>query len=316
MSHKTTFPLLKHLLVIVLVSGLNTINLAAENNRTLSLKYIKTEKCSLSEEFLKEMVDLFSVDVFVESGTFFGGTTEEAAKYFRQVHTIELCPNLYRKAVLRFLGRNNIHVYLGDSSKLIPEILPNIRGKIMFWLDGHYSEGMTAKGDKNTPIVEELEAIKKSGIKDAVILIDDIRCFQEVDDRPENQSLKNYPSVAQLEKLVLAINKDYQFYVYGDTAIAYPKSDGIIVSPVVQACTISRLSEDKHFDADELLKAEKTIAHAQGLELKTIRTLCNVFRPSAEHHGIGKHYYLWHSLVLNQQAQQVPSEAIALGLTR
>ena len=47
----------------------------------------------------------------------------------------------------------------------------------LFWLDGHYSGGETAKGDADSPLREELEAIGRHPIKTHVIPIDDVRSF-------------------------------------------------------------------------------------------------------------------------------------------
>ncbi len=296
----------KNFLLLSLISlfMMTTHHCIAENPqqpRNLTLKYIKTPDWSLSETFLQDLIHLFKADVFIESGTFFGTSAGRAAHFFKEVHTMELSPSLYQEAIKRLNSYRNVHVYCGDSSQLLPKILKSITSKIIFWLDGHYSEGSTARGSKNTPVMEELEAIKNSGITDAVILIDDMRCFQDVDDRPENQSLKGYPAVAELEQAILEINKDYQFCIFGDTALAYPASDNVIVSPVIQACTVSRLSDKKQTDPQTLAQAENIIAHATSEEKATIKTLCNLFSQSTQRHGIAGHYYLWYSLILAQE---------------
>jgi hypothetical protein len=54
----------------------------------------------------------------------------------------------------------------------------------LFWLDGHYSAGITARGDIATPISLELEAILSHPVKSHVILIDDARDFTGKDSYP------------------------------------------------------------------------------------------------------------------------------------
>ena len=44
-------------------------------------------------------------------------------------------------------------------------------------LDGHYSAGETARGEKDTPIHEELAHIFRTGEPGHAIVIDDARCF-------------------------------------------------------------------------------------------------------------------------------------------
>jgi hypothetical protein len=65
----------------------------------------------------------------------------------------------------------------GDSGGLLPEVIPRIKGRCLFWLDGHYSGGVTARGSEDTPIRKELEHIVAAGRDADVVLIDDARCF-------------------------------------------------------------------------------------------------------------------------------------------
>jgi hypothetical protein len=54
-----------------------------------------------------------------------------------------------------------------------------LSGNLNFWLDGHYSDGITFKGDKDTPIVDELNHISMNldRYNEVCVLIDDVRCF-------------------------------------------------------------------------------------------------------------------------------------------
>ena len=66
------------------------------------------------------------------------------------------------------------------------------REPCLFWLDGHYSAGITAKGEKETPIWEELEHICDHPIKNHVILIDDASLFVGKNDYPNLDSLQKF----------------------------------------------------------------------------------------------------------------------------
>ena len=96
----------------------------------------------------------------------------------------------------------HINILRGDSSKVLPIILSKIDKPALFWLDGHYSAGITAKGDLNTPILKELKLILNHKIKKNIILIDDARCFVGKDD---------YPTIAELESFVKKINPNLSF---------------------------------------------------------------------------------------------------------
>ena len=84
----------------------------------------------------------------------------------------------YNKSLNRFKNNNNIKLYHGDSIKVLPKILENIDDRCTFWLDGHFSGGNTACGDKPVPLREELNIISKHKIKTHTILIDDIRLLK------------------------------------------------------------------------------------------------------------------------------------------
>ncbi|MCX5921929.1 MAG: FkbM family methyltransferase [Candidatus Dependentiae bacterium] len=275
------------------------------SKNTLYLMNPKDINWSLKPDFLQKLINCFNVDVFIESGTYAGGTTSNALPYFKEIHTIELAPALYANAVKKFENTPNAHVYEGDSSDVLQKILPTIQGKILFWLDGHFSEGVTAKGKTNTPILDELKAIKNSNIKNAIILIDDIRCFKPFGYTPHKDSLKDYPSIKDLYKAVLDINNDYNFVIFGDIAIAHSKQESVISSPIIQACTISRLYENDTDSLQQVLEAEAIIAHACGEEEKALHDLFYA-QLAFDSYNLITHYRLWHSLLLkdSQHAEQ------------
>ena len=142
----------------------------------------------------------FDLEVFVETGTFLGDTVNTFKFDFKRLISFELSPELAEKAVNRFRNEKLITIVCGDSGKLLPQYLTDISGPCLFWLDGHYSSEFfigdefikTAKGDKNTPILEELKAILTHQIKGHVILIDDARCFNGKSDYPKFSDLKQF----------------------------------------------------------------------------------------------------------------------------
>lgn len=132
--------------------------------------------------------------VWVETGTYFGSTTSYLSCFFPHVYTIEPEPGLYAAACKRFEGKN-VTVYNGVSEYIFPTLLPKLSGNVNFWLDGHYSAGITYKGEKDCPIEDELIEIEKNfdNFDKLTILIDDVRCFL-----PENSSYPDYPSIDYL----------------------------------------------------------------------------------------------------------------------
>ncbi len=269
----------------------------AEHKKYLPLSYPKNNYWALSQPFLKQLVELFGTTIFVETGTCGGNTTKSALPLFQEIHSIELSPYLYQKATARFKEFTHVHLYCGDSARLLPEILPTLKGRILFWLDGHYSGGTTVKGDTNTPIIGELQAIAASGVTDAVIMIDDIRCFQGPDAAPEDSVFSGYPTCAEIEQLVLQINPAYQFKIFQDFAFAYLPSDNIETSPVIDACTFCRMAEEKGSAPELIAQAHTVIIAASGQEKETLKMM-NDSLYGPEKFRIGHHYRVWYGLTL------------------
>ena len=133
----------------------------------------------------------FRSNVLVETGTFHGEMVYAMKGRFADVYSIELCPDLYQKAKQFFAPYSNVHIYNGDSAEVLRSVLPQITGRLLFWLDAHYSGPGTACGALETPIMQELEVLF-TAVKNCVILIDDARCFNGTNSYPNLVDLKKY----------------------------------------------------------------------------------------------------------------------------
>ncbi len=237
----------------------------------------------LKVKFLKQIAETFHVDTFVETGTYTGKTTARAAELFKAIHTVELHPKLYEEAKTSLRKYENVTVYHGNSADVLKKILPTIDGNVVLWLDAHYSGENTAMSFNNqndgnaiTAIRSELDGLSESGITDCVVLIDDIRGFGTTIDGKKYAGCWAYPSIKEICTTLLEVNKNFEFALLGDTLLAYDKTKHTIaLSPVVQACTKSRLYDGKNLSSNELLVAEKTIAQAKGNEQECITWLYN-----------------------------------------
>jgi hypothetical protein len=131
------------------------------------------------------------INILVETGTFFGDMLIAQFRRFEKLYSIELSDYFYNKAVQRFRKIDNVYLFHGDSSTVLQNVLSDIHQPVLFWLDGHYSGGNTAKGDKECPIWEELNAIVRRKQCD-IILIDDARLFTGEGDYPTLEEIKIY----------------------------------------------------------------------------------------------------------------------------
>lgn len=288
----------KVIFCIVLINIYLGIHPANQIKHVFTLRTIKEQSnFSLQADFIKECGESFGTDVFVETGTYYGNTTYNALPYFKSLHTIELASGLYKKVIERFKHEKKIFAYLGDAAEILPKILPSINGKILFWLDGHYSGGETTQGESSSSIVGEIKAIQNSHIKNATILIDDMRFF-----KPFNQPFRGYPSINQVYKELLKANQNYRIAIYGEVAMIYLPNDNFTFSPLINACTISRMAQDDNEeDIRQAIEAEKIIANAAGEEKEAIKSLYNSF--TINNGGYGLYYALWYGLILEKEKQ-------------
>ncbi len=250
-----------------------------------TLKFVdnKDENGYLKTEFLRQIADTFPMDTFVETGTYTGITTARAATIFKTVHTVELHPKLYEEAKKILHRYENVTVHHGNSSDILKKVLPAIKGTIVLWLDAHYSGESTAMSFNNpndgnaiTAIRSELDGLSESGITDCVVLIDDIRGFGITINDAKYAGCWAYPTVQEICTTLLEVNNNFEFALLGDTLLAYDKTKHTVqLSPVVQACTQSRLYNGKNLTDDELLKAENIISNAQEKESEYITSLYN-----------------------------------------
>lgn len=176
----------------------NIKNIIPENfklflRRKLPIFFIdksRSSKNNLIDKYINES----NIKVFVETGTYLGDTIYRLRKKFQHLYSIELSDHYYKIALERFKNISNIHLIKGDSAEKLKAVTTQINEPIFFWLDGHYSDGLTAKAEMITPIISELDAIFDNNEKNFrhVILIDDARLFNGSNDYPEYEYLRDY----------------------------------------------------------------------------------------------------------------------------
>jgi len=131
----------------------------------------------LKRSFLRGIARDEKAVVFVETGTYLGDTTWWFRDDFERLYTIEVDPFLNDQAKSRFARMQHIEALSGDSSSVLASVVPSITSKALYWLDGHYSAGITGSGESYCPIMAELAAIYGYARAAFVIVIDDARCF-------------------------------------------------------------------------------------------------------------------------------------------
>jgi hypothetical protein len=138
---------------------------------------------------VKEYQRRFGLRVLIETGTFAGEMIAAVVDRFERVVSIELDPGWHAKAVERFGGRPAVTLLQGDSGIRLREVLTSLAEPALFWLDAHYAGPLTARGPLDSPILQELEAIRAHPVAGHVVLIDDLRYFTGSDGYPRAADL-------------------------------------------------------------------------------------------------------------------------------
>lgn len=162
--------------------------------------------------FLKNLLNL---DVFVESGTYRGGTAVWASKNFNKVYTIEKLDVMYEVAKKNVSAISNIILIKGDTREELAKIISK-NENILFWLDSHWSGGDSYGEGDECPLIEELRIIFKYQ-KNYAILIDDARLFLAPPPKPHN--FKQWPS---LKDIVNIMPVDWEILIYEDVIYLNP----------------------------------------------------------------------------------------------
>lgn len=183
----------------------------------------------------------YNVSNFIETGTHLGETLIFMAEKFPfdKLHSVEISDwyinfindNFQRVADDSNIDVSNVKIWKGDSVKVLPAILSEVKGRSLFWLDAHCSGGDTDNSDDyNCTILKELEVIKSSPIKTNIITIDDMNACKD--------GHTDYPTISEISDLILSINEDYLITVkynvlFAEVPSSIPELDDNLNSPVL-----------------------------------------------------------------------------------
>ena len=159
----------------------------------------------IKQEMLLEHARTYNTRVLVETGTFLGDMIYAMKDHFREIYSIELSDQFYKRAGIAFRNYPHVHLVPGNSAHALGGVMDRISERCLFWLDGHYSGGITASAEDRSPIRAELEVILRHPVKDHVILIDDANCFD---------GEHGYPSIFEMYQLVVNRFPQYEMQVF------------------------------------------------------------------------------------------------------
>jgi hypothetical protein len=147
----------------------------------------------VKQKIIKGYAERCKLNTFIETGTFMGEMIDAVLHTFSRIISVEVDQSLAERAQKKFSADSHVTIIRGDSSNVLPAIVADIKESCLFWLDAHYSGGVTGKSNIETPIIEELNILFNHYAFNHVILIDDAREFT---------GDNNYPTIAEVRDLV------------------------------------------------------------------------------------------------------------------
>ena len=139
---------------------------------------------------IKNVLDFYDIKNFVETGTGQAEVVQTVVEADENlnIHTIEVIPEIYDKNKINFSYLKDVNWHLGTSFDILPEILPDLKGTTLFWMDAHFpgadfglsSYGDEKDDDKRLPLKKELETIVENrDVTNDVFVIDDLRIYED-----------------------------------------------------------------------------------------------------------------------------------------
>jgi hypothetical protein len=119
-----------------------------------------------------EYAQAFALTTLIETGTYYGEMIAAVVDRFHKIYSIELDPELAKRARQRFHKHSQVEIIEGDSQAVVPKLLRGLNQRCLFWLDAGYCGWGGGIGDPNR-LGSEFSAILSDGIPDHVILMDD-----------------------------------------------------------------------------------------------------------------------------------------------
>ena len=188
---------------------------------------------------VKNVLDFYNIDNFVETGTGAAEVVRSISniKSDLNIHTIEIIEEIFNKNKISNSYLTNVNWHLGQSSEVMPEILPQLEGSTLFWLDAHFPGadfGLASYGDeedldKRLPLRSELEIIVEGrDVSNDVFVIDDLRVYEDGPFETGNWAERNLyggDGIAFIEDLF----EDTHFVVR-----SYNKQGFVILLPVTK----------------------------------------------------------------------------------
>ena len=174
-------------------------------------KFLSPQDLSEYSEAISEHVEdpnIFST--FVETGTAYGQSIDSIYQYFEKIFTVEISEKLYEWLTPQIGHWTNVQRVLGDSLIEIPKYLNSLTKEdhIFFWLDAHWSQGLSSKNHLDVPLLEECSIIDTEYQANlGLVIIDDVRLF-ETDDAEDWSGISKKNIIETFENFEILVTEE------------------------------------------------------------------------------------------------------------
>ncbi|HYJ00530.1 MAG TPA: hypothetical protein VEX36_12745 [Thermoleophilaceae bacterium] len=165
------------------------------------------------------------LDRAVETGTYLGITARRLAEVFPAVVTIELSEQLHATAAAALRDVPQVKALQGHSVDRLPEVADPKRPALYF-LDGHWSAGVTVGANDECPLLRELSAIGPGNPSDCLI-VDDARLFAAPPPPPHDPAA--WPTLLEVFDAIRSDRPDHHITILEDQIVAVPQQARAIV---------------------------------------------------------------------------------------
>jgi predicted O-methyltransferase YrrM len=126
----------------------------------------KMDKGAMEDKFafdeLSNLINKYKVKRIIETGTYFGWSTQKFCSFGIEVDSIEINKEFYEK-VKKNLNFENLKLHLGNSIDILPDIIKEKEEGILIFIDSHWSD---------LPLLEELKILNLKKIKPIILIHD------------------------------------------------------------------------------------------------------------------------------------------------
>jgi predicted O-methyltransferase YrrM len=116
---------------------------------------------------VKKIIQKFNIKNIFETGTYLGSTTKVLSGLVENLYTVESNSDYFNKSKEFLKDCQNVHMYLGNSPQIMEEVIPNLNGRTLFFLDAHWYN--------YCPLIDEIKTIDKCKKTDSVLIVHDFK---------------------------------------------------------------------------------------------------------------------------------------------